>query len=247
MPLDVFLLGDLFQLFIKNIELYSSQAPVLFYGASAFYFCLAIILISSKWRKKISHLFNLHSLSTSSFIEPIDSFRGLAALWVASFHTWYWFQASNAGMLSFFPIAQGIKAPLIFVVLSGFLIYKSIRGKLLSSDHIRSYIKRRFFRIYPLYFVTVIALLLGGYFTQDVFLFRKFLTEIFMLKSFGYPRFINPPAWTLYVEVFFYLWLPIFVIVFQRRILMASIIALLIFSLSEATREFDLIKYFLLE
>jgi len=60
------------------------------------------------------------------------------------------------------------------------------------------------------------------------------VAEVFMLHSLGYPVFANPPLWSLYVEVIFYLVAPLFLIANPRQAVAAATIGLVVFSIADA-------------
>lgn len=181
--------------------------------------------------------------STRQHLLPLDSFRGFAALWVALFHAWQWTPPvfTAAGDL-LPPISVGHYGVQIFVILSGMLIYRSLRG-LRDLAHLRAYFLRRFLRIYPLYMaVSAVFLIL---FPQK---FSVALAELLLLRTLGYPTFMNPAAWSVYVEMLFYLVMPAFVLLSARRpVLIASLIfVLLMLGDRSGGRELALWKFFFL-
>lgn len=108
--------------------------------------------------------------SSNSHIAALDGLRGLAALYVTAFHAWQWPKVNPEGALvptatgpfdslpELLPFLQhGDKAVPMFVVLSGFLIYRSLRT-VETVGQIRAYLQHRFIRIFPLFAATVITL-----------------------------------------------------------------------------------------
>jgi peptidoglycan/LPS O-acetylase OafA/YrhL len=212
----------------------------------AFWFVLFAAFIP-KVRRRLIHLFTPVPSVHQSHLACLDAFRGLAALFIAVFHTWQWTQPAVNGILRVVPLLpQGTKAVPVFVVLSGLLIYRSFQ-KVSDMDGFRKYLNRRFFRIFPVYAVTILASsLFVGHHGFDASFLQYLTSEIFMLRSLGFPAFSNPPAWSLYVEVMFYMLLPVFVITTRRSPLFWAVVAVVGFSMenSFASREFELWKYF---
>lgn len=100
--------------------------------------------------------------STQQYLQSFDTLRGFAALLVAVAHLWYFAYPITAPIqLKFSWIAYGAKAVPMFAMLSGFLIFRSIRDAS-TVNQFRDYLFRRFFRIYPLYFVSVVGMLCLG-------------------------------------------------------------------------------------
>ena len=137
----------------------------------------------------------------------------------------------------------------MFCVLSGFLIYRSVRN-IHNRDDLRYYIARRIFRVYPLYLLSVAACLMLGQVVADhneIGTLSYLVAELMMFRSIDFPVFANPVTWSLYVEVIFYVFLPVFVLfVGLRRILPASIAMLVLLVIADQVpgREFQLWKYF---
>jgi len=109
----------------------------------------------------------------------------------------------------------GRAAVLGFLVVSGYSIASSIQRK---PD---GFYRRRFFRIYPLYFTAILltqlmAFALENQVTIPSFIYLKtglpttvcnlFFLQTFACVSIGY----NPVVWTLGIEVFYYVLAPIF-------------------------------------
>lgn len=116
-----------------------------------------------------------------------------------------------------------------FYVISGILIYDSFDRK---PDYTAFFIKR-FFRLYPLYFVmivlqTVLLLALqpdgvaahlrqaGGYFAANVVFLNFLQNSIGDVLAGSHDAGINPSLWTLKIEVTFYLLVPLIWLATQR-------------------------------
>jgi peptidoglycan/LPS O-acetylase OafA/YrhL len=83
-------------------------------------------------------------------------------------------------------------------------------------------------------------------FSIKVPLLQYFLAEAFMLRSLGFPFFLTPQAWSLYVEILFYAVVPLFVLMASRRPITWALVALVVFSLADVIGppELGLWKYF---
>lgn len=193
-----------------------------------------------------------------------DAMRGLAALWVAVFHISQWVPAlSTVGAENTF-IGAGAKAVPVFVVLSGFLVYRGLND--LSPSGIRRYLASRFMRIYPLYIAVMlvtVALLIGSegspvlaITSEDpTKLLSYILAQIFMFKAAGYPVSPVPQFWSIYSEVIFYLFLPVFSLATEGlegkstrvKICILIVALVLIYPMSQAgERTVGLWKYFII-
>jgi peptidoglycan/LPS O-acetylase OafA/YrhL len=178
------------------------------------------------------------------YLAPLDAWRGLAALWVACFHCWQWTLPHYNGLLTILPmIHDGDRAVPLFVALSGFLIYRSVLGISNNAD-LKKYAWRRFLRIYPLYFATTVVALLVV--TIPNLGPTRIAAELLMWRAIGYPVFLNPQAWSLYVEVAFYVLVPLYAVVCRRRPILYTTIAFLLLFIAGlfGPRELALGKFF---
>lgn len=163
-------------------------------------------------------------------LDSLDGLRGLAVLIVLLSHT------SNAG-IPLFPFANfsgmGKSGVFLFFVLSSFLLtlpFIKKGGDSISKSFLLNYLMRRFFRIYPLYFL---YLLLG-------LLTSLLLWKIFGLnRPIGIPFYISPKdlfeqllltqgrgvTWSILVEFRFYFILPVlaltYSVVLKRNLLLS--------------------------
>ena len=132
-----------------------------------------------------------HSDAQKGYRLELDGLRGIAAILVLLEHTWWRFSGSGAtGVWMFF-------------ALSGYLLsqpFLSKPGRALQAGYITNYIFRRLARILPMYIVTLV-LIFGV--TQES---QLFLSHLLFLRAEGH-------LWTIPQEVFFYLVLPIIVVV----------------------------------
>lgn len=216
-------------------------------GSAGFFLVCLFFFFSEGFRSRFKTIFSLPKPSNQPIIEPFDSIRGLSALWVALFHSWQWlYPYNNPGFR--FAITHGEQAVSLFVVLSGFLIFRSI--KLIGSfDDLFKYFKRRWLRIYPLYFFCLLIILFGGYVRVEELPWHQFLSEFFMMRVIGYPNFCNPPCWSLYVEEGFYILLPLWIFLFRDKVFLGTVLSYFFFTFLFhffPYREMDLLTYFCL-
>ena len=141
-------------------------------------------------------------------IHTIESARGLAAVLVVLYHANLLCEAGHLRPFDSF-FAFGDCAVDFFFVLSGFImtwIHYADWGK---PNRALYYLRRRFLRIYPTYWVATFLFSLpiilmpwiraGDLSLEPVF----FLKNVFLVPTTGY--LVIPPAWTLQYEVSFYL------------------------------------------
>lgn len=160
----------------------------------------------------------------------LDSWRGICALLVAAHHL------EARGFLYWQPLVRNAWLFVdFFFVLSGFVIAHAYGEKLSNGPEIRSFVIRRFARLWPLH-VTVLAALIvlefahlaishvhplaGDYtaFTQGRSPYA-IVTNLFLAQALGLHPFEtwNGPAWSISVEFFTYLLFAIVCLVAPRR------------------------------
>jgi len=148
----------------------------------------------------------------------IDGLRGIAALWVVCmhFHTLI-LERSTSTFSSLFDgvLKQGHIGVNVFFLLSGFVIAYSIRNQIISGKFICKFFIRRSLRLDPPYWLTLI--ILTGIIMLGPVIFNKgheyvpsvgdfFLNAIYLQNFVGVSN-ILPVAWTLCLEIQFYLFL----------------------------------------
>jgi peptidoglycan/LPS O-acetylase OafA/YrhL len=151
----------------------------------------------------------------------LDGLRGLAALSVVIFHVWDYARPVPHvvfGSPTDYVLNEGRLGLILFFVLSGFLLYRPwARSALRGGDppDLRRYAIRRIARIAPGYYLAVIgslALLAGASGTPGVHLPSATSLPLFAVfaqnDSSSTLLTLDPPTWTLGVEVSFYVLLP---------------------------------------
>jgi peptidoglycan/LPS O-acetylase OafA/YrhL len=234
-------------------DYFLDRYPVATVSSLAFYVFLVLLFIPG-FRQRAAALFAHPAPPQAVHLGALDAFRGFAALLVAIAHCWWFTYPVFAKTQLAAPWLgyAGNKAVPIFAVLSGFLIYRSIRNARTLTDF-RVFVARRFFRIYPLYAVSVLACLWLGQTETEVAGVERanfLVAEFFMFKIFTFPVYSNPVTWSLYVEIIFYLMMPAFIAVMRPREnpLAVPVYVLIMLALLIADqipgRELQLWKYF---
>lgn len=138
----------------------------------------------------------------------IDSLRAIAAIAVVLCHAGGLTVASGAGFISH--AEAGVA---LFFAISGFLLYRPLVSARLNGARrsaLSSYLRRRILRIVPAYWLalTVLAIWPGltGVFTGRFWVFYGFG----QIYNNGYALEGIGPAWTLCIEITFYLLLPVY-------------------------------------
>jgi peptidoglycan/LPS O-acetylase OafA/YrhL len=141
----------------------------------------------------------------------IDGLRAVAALSVVLCHTVQLSSLLNTGWGSYLSeLRAGVQ---IFFVISGFVLYRPFARAHLSNRRgpgLAGYFKRRLFRIFPAYWVVLTI----GALWLHVILFGDFSNKLenYVLVQSYFPTFFAglAPAWTLVIEMAFYIMLPIY-------------------------------------
>jgi peptidoglycan/LPS O-acetylase OafA/YrhL len=165
-------------------------------------------------------------------LNKIDALRGIAIILVITFHTLlilfpgYEIHAySDNGLISiedskkfilnFNPIGQGWIGVELFILISGFLIhYIYLQNQ--KEFKWSSFFSKRFWRIYPPYFVVMFFIFLHR---PDITIagFKNLLSHIFLLHNLNDKTFfgINPSFWSIALEVQLYLLYPIYLMMIK--------------------------------
>jgi peptidoglycan/LPS O-acetylase OafA/YrhL len=159
--------------------------------------------------------------TTRRRLAGIEGVRAIAAMSVLVYHV-YFYAAPDGRPVDLGPftkIADNLRAGVtLFFVLSGFLLYRvfvaaALRSRTMPS--VRQYLRNRALRILPAYWVILIGVALvfqHELLTQP----RMFLANMLLLQNY-FPSYLVGgeeglgivPAWSLVIEVSFYLLVPI--------------------------------------
>jgi peptidoglycan/LPS O-acetylase OafA/YrhL len=175
-------------------------------------------------------------------LHALDGLRGLAALAVVVLHVWMYtdanFPARGRTDLLDRAIGELRIAVVLFFVLSGFLLAQPwVSGR---APSLGRYALRRFARIAPAYWAAVIGSLLllhGTGHGRDIALHDLPKFVFFLSNLFPSTRNqLDPPLWSLHIEVSFYVVLPLIglALLRARRPLLVCI-ALIVASLAWTT------------
>ena len=135
----------------------------------------------------------------------LEALRGVAAILVVWHHViehQYWLDPHYipTGIFTFNP--SGHLSVLVFFVLSGYVIGRVHLVPLKQKD-ILLYLKKRFVRIYPIYFISIV---LGLVVARSSYPAATIISNLTMTQNFLAPTiFENNPAWSLNFEILFYL------------------------------------------
>jgi peptidoglycan/LPS O-acetylase OafA/YrhL len=144
-----------------------------------------------------------------------DGFRAIAAMGVLVNHVGF-FSGKNERSDAFGPfLARADIGVAVFFLISGFLLYRSFVDRIFAGaarPQVGPYLKRRALRIFPAYWVclTVVLLLFEFHPGDD---FGGLLLHYGLFQIYSPDHIIGGPvqqAWTLSVEISFYLFLPLY-------------------------------------
>ena len=146
----------------------------------------------------------------ADLIGPLTSIRFFAAFAVVLYHSGAAFAAANPHIPT--PVKtlllNGYLGVTFFFVLSGFILHLTYRGRIATSKQVARFGIARFARLYPVYLLTVLAMLpfatLKGWADVPQFLLLHWWIPN---GALGWNDW-NMPTWTLSVEFFFYLCFP---------------------------------------
>ncbi len=146
----------------------------------------------------------------------LEAYRGIAAVLIVFYHFTVLFRENfNFKFLNnFFLFGQcGVD---FFFILSSFILAYRYSGTTFASNTVFVFLKKRFSRIYPTYWV--IAGMVGIIY---VLFFPQVITPVFIFSSITlypyWPRLIAP-AWTLFYELLFYVFFAISLLIKNKKI-----------------------------
>lgn len=188
-------------------------------------------------------------------IKQIDFLRGLAASSVMLSHYFAWIPTTEPFLITVKSIyekliywfqlpGEGHPGVICFIVLSGFCIHKPYVNMQLTSENfhrniqIKNFYIRRFFRIFPLYWISILLGVLVFYFSltssiahhvqtisatnTDDFTLSNVLQKVFVFSEFNITNFsgtylANAPLASVVTEIWLYLFYPLFFYYLRRK------------------------------
>jgi len=129
--------------------------------------------------------------------------RFIAAFCVATTHLKFFALFNGSGVMPFNFALPPIAAVLFFFVLSGFVIQSSHGDDFEKLERLPRYVVRRLVRIFPLYWISLVPLLIVVWGHRDAGYMTQILT-LSPLASWNMQE-LNPPAWSLRFELAFYI------------------------------------------
>ncbi len=143
------------------------------------------------------------------FLPGLHVLRGLAATVTILFHLRFMGPGLKVHYLTV--VEQLGVGVTLFFILSCFSLFHSTRSKMKYPNWLAGYVLRRFYRIFPLFFLMVLFYLLSHYILfGKVYSLAEILLNLSVLYQFypGYQSSIVMAGWTVGVEVTFYCLFP---------------------------------------
>lgn len=160
----------------------------------------------------------------SGHIKSLDGLRGLAIISVLLYHIFPYVRIFQIGWI-------GVD---LFFVISGFLITGILLDTLDHRYYWRNFIARRVLRIFPLYYLTILILILActlsptlanseyvdyGYFVENKFWYFSYLMNWRITDEGSWlPTIILNIFWSLCIEEQFYFFWPLLIYLFKKQI-----------------------------
>lgn len=149
-------------------------------------------------------------------IKPLTSLRFFFAFCVFLSHLAYLKTDKRYDEVFNNIFSEGFLGVSFFFILSGFILSLNYREKFKNkSITLKKFYLARFARIYPLYFLTILAAIPGLYSTFEILLYNILLVQSYFPDQkyfFSY----NAPSWSISDEMFFYALFPILISISYR-------------------------------
>lgn len=154
----------------------------------------------------------------SNYYSLLDILRFVAAAFVMLFHYFSNSLAHNDDLLSRL-IVHGYMGVELFFIISGFVIYNSLR-LIPDSDKLdwRAYLQSRFLRLYPLFWILCsITYLLTITIGQEHLPFYKYLLNLLIINNGQTANMIDGSYWTLTIEILFYIYIGLYSYIIGKK------------------------------
>lgn len=161
-------------------------------------------------------------------IIPLTSLRFFAASLVVFFH--YSLFIPEVANSIFNPIfSSGFLAVSFFFFLSGFILTYNYKDR--SKIDIKSFYKKRFFRIYPVYFLGTALTLSISWLSNSYPRGNTIITQVLGIHAWfpGMAQAINYPSWSVSVELFLYALFPFLISIHNNNKKLFTALAILLY------------------
>ena len=159
----------------------------------------------------------------SERIETLDFFRGLAILMVIAGH--FLPERLVFGNLANAVATLGRGGVVLFFLLSSYLIFMNLKNQ-----KITPFLCRRFFKIFPAYWLNVLVLVVFG---QYVVGFQSYSTGTYLANFFMVPDLFKTDSisgvyWTLLIEVKFYIFIALYFHFLKNRFISLTLLLIIL-------------------
>lgn len=164
-------------------------------------------------------------------IEPVDTWRAFAALGVVWIHCWSHFGNPSlqvAGINLYKLIAVVGNGVDFFFVISGFCLYMVWINKPINQQTYITFIKKRWLRIAPAFYVAAIIIALYNFIFLKLPIILPLIGNFLFIQNLNSKFNISAPFWSLAVEFHFYILLPLFLL-FSNKNFVRTVILVFIF------------------
>lgn len=167
------------------------------------------------------------------FFEGIDGLRAIAAMWVLFFHFYYF--ADSPSFSGSFLVRAGWVGVDIFFVISGFVLSLPLLTKLMNGQKysIGNFYRKRIMRIVPAYYFSLFVFI--TFFHTELFtdprIFMHILGHLTFTEGFIIQTerlHINGVYWTLWIEMQFYIILPLLILLFKGKKWWLSLVSIVV-------------------
>ncbi|SDQ35320.1 Peptidoglycan/LPS O-acetylase OafA/YrhL, contains acyltransferase and SGNH-hydrolase domains [Chryseobacterium soldanellicola] len=167
-------------------------------------------------------------------IKPLTSLRFFFAFCVFLSHLSYLKDDGRYKGIFNAVFSEGFLGVSFFFILSGFILALNYREKFISKKiTFKKFYIARFARIYPLYFITMLASIPALYSSFKILLYNIFLLQSYIPDQ-NYFFSYNAPSWSISDEMFFYALFPVLIAIIYKLkkafkiILVAGFVSLII-------------------
>jgi peptidoglycan/LPS O-acetylase OafA/YrhL len=156
----------------------------------------------------------------------LDSYRFIAASLICVYH---FNKADILGLVLVSPLFGNIRLMVdFFFILSGFVIARTYLHKVADGDGYARFMGRRFARLYPLHFLTLMVGIVGGMLighqglqagtNPEIFSTKAIIANLTLTHSLGVTDYgsFNIPSWSISAEMFVYALFPLFALMVTR-------------------------------
>ena len=173
-------------------------------------------------------------------IDSITCFKGICALIVCFIHFKIIINNFNVDLSCLF-----FSVHFLFVI-SGYIIFIKYFSEIYTINHVLHFLKKRFFRLYPLHLLTLLLFLLleiakfiaHNYYgikpNYDTFVknnLESFIYNIFLVHNiYGNPLSFNGPSWAVGAEFFSYIIFSPVIFFFKKSINILFVVLILLYS-----------------